>query len=209
MQSLRLSGHSVNLILIADEKLQSDFPVVRRFPVRLEVLCAASDYFNCILRRDIEQFSEKRVPEKFISDVSAEILEIILDFIYTGLADITMHVVSDVYTTADFFTLPELVNVCQRFLSENCIDNELGIIPGEVHCKISDLIEHFNDQFLEALLEKFRKQSTFLFKEVWIRRGSVEFIKHIKEHGFYINGHLIGGRPLLELSKQVRPNWLL
>lgn len=80
------------------------------FKVHLEILCASSEYFDSIIRRDSD--FEDIVTLHNMSPVT---FQAILDYLYTGYVKITPFNVVDIYVAADFLILNSLLDRCRAF----------------------------------------------------------------------------------------------
>ncbi|XP_068186327.1 kelch-like protein 10 [Antennarius striatus] len=63
-----------------------------------------------------------------VPDVSAEVMEVIIDFAYSGSVSVTEDNVRDLLIAADFLDIPDIVEACNNFLEENLTpDNCIGV----------------------------------------------------------------------------------
>uniref|UniRef100_A0A3B4AF81 BTB domain-containing protein n=1 Tax=Periophthalmus magnuspinnatus TaxID=409849 RepID=A0A3B4AF81_9GOBI len=93
-----------------------------RFPVHKLVLCHCSSYFKAL-------FTHWSSPDRrvfHISNVSADIMKVILDYCYTGLVHITEENLLELFTSADHFDVSGITRVCCRVMKEhlspgNCV----------------------------------------------------------------------------------------
>ncbi|XP_055007765.1 actin-binding protein IPP isoform X2 [Boleophthalmus pectinirostris] len=93
------------------------------FRVHRLVLAASSPYFSALFSGGMRE-SEKE--EVRIHGVEREVFEILLDFIYTGLINITVENVQELMVAADMLQLTEVVSICGEFLKShmdpsNCV----------------------------------------------------------------------------------------
>lgn len=80
------------------------------FNVHLEILCASSEYFDRIIRRDSD-FEDVVT----LHNMTPETFRIILDYLYTGCVEINSSNIVDIYIAADFLILSLLLDRCRAF----------------------------------------------------------------------------------------------
>lgn len=83
------------------------------FNVHLEILCASSEYFDSVIRRDLD-FKDT----VSLHNMTPSTFQIILDYLYTGIVDINSSNVVDIYIAADFLILNSLLDRCRRFFCD-------------------------------------------------------------------------------------------
>ena len=89
------------------------------------VLAAGSAYFNAMFTSGLVEEQQDSVE---IHSVSAKILSILVDFIYTGNVDITQDNVQELFAAADMLELEEVVSGCIAYLEQQLhYSNALGI----------------------------------------------------------------------------------
>eukprot|EP00123_Amoebidium_parasiticum_P019955 comp39010_c0_seq1/m.47367 comp39010_c0_seq1/g.47367 ORF comp39010_c0_seq1/g.47367 comp39010_c0_seq1/m.47367 type:complete len:452 (-) comp39010_c0_seq1:35-1390(-) len=81
----------------------------KRFPAHRQILGACSDYWRGLL---CGQFREAHQSEIKIEDVSADVLEEVLRFVYCGHVQLTADILVDVIMAAKQFQLDELRDYC-------------------------------------------------------------------------------------------------
>lgn len=97
----------------------------REFKVHRNILANSCDYFNAMFTGGLKESTQKIIK---ITDVTPEIFEAILKFIYSGeFPDDLAPIAKDLLIAADKYNLPPLVTTCEYKLSqdvnlENCID---------------------------------------------------------------------------------------
>uniref|UniRef100_D3TND1 Kelch-like protein diablo n=1 Tax=Glossina morsitans morsitans TaxID=37546 RepID=D3TND1_GLOMM len=92
------------------------------------VLSAASAYFEAMFRPELglNEVNQKTV---ILHTIDGEILNILLDFIYTGRCEITQTNVQELLAAADMLQLHEVVDGCCEFLCRELhASNALGIL---------------------------------------------------------------------------------
>lgn len=77
------------------------------------ILAASSDYFQAMFTGEL---SEKNKDKIVLHGISAEIFEIILEFIYSGLVHINQNNVQEIFFAGDMLGLSDLVDSCTKFL---------------------------------------------------------------------------------------------
>lgn len=130
-----------NLNLLRENSQFCDVEIIAgnvRFSAHRAVLSAASEYFEAMFRPDFG-LCENKQKSVIIHTIDAEILNNLLDFIYTGKIDISQSNVQELLAAADMLQLHEVVDGCCEFLRcELHVTNALGILRfAEAHnCKI-------------------------------------------------------------------------
>ncbi|VDK45030.1 unnamed protein product [Taenia asiatica] len=83
------------------------------FNVHLEILCASSEYFDNIIRRD-------SVIDDVVSlhNITPSTFSTLLDYLYTGRMELNLSNVTDVYVAADFLILNSVLDHCRKVLCE-------------------------------------------------------------------------------------------
>ncbi|KAK2583482.1 hypothetical protein KPH14_009450 [Odynerus spinipes] len=103
------------------------------------VLAAGSAYFNAMFTGGLVEEQQELVE---IHSISANILSLLIDFIYTGNVDITEDNVQELFAAADMLELDEVVSGCITYLQQQLhYSNALGIYRfAEAHNRL-DLLE--------------------------------------------------------------------
>ncbi len=117
LNSQRLEGKHCDVTLIHGSQ---------RFPIHTGVLCAASDYFVSLLDGSFSESKQNDV-DVTASFPSAEALETVLQYIYTGKLDIQENNFEDLLESVHFLMLGDAVKLIAEYLAdslvlENCID---------------------------------------------------------------------------------------
>ncbi|XP_036410565.1 actin-binding protein IPP [Megalops cyprinoides] len=110
-------------------RLRTDFCDVqlrvggRVFSVHRLVLAASSPYFSALFSGGMSEVNKEEVQ---ILGVEAEVFEMLLEFIYTGMIDVTVDNVQELIVAADMLQLNEVVTICCEFLKAqmdpcNCV----------------------------------------------------------------------------------------
>ncbi|XP_071856065.1 actin-binding protein IPP [Bombus fervidus] len=103
------------------------------------VLAAGSAYFNAMFTGGLVEEQQELVE---IHSISANILSLLVDFIYSGNVDITQDNVQELFAAADMLELDEVVFGCITYLKQQLhYSNALGIYRfAEAHNRL-DLLE--------------------------------------------------------------------
>ncbi|KAM9324434.1 kelch-like protein 10 [Gastrophryne carolinensis] len=132
------------------------------------VLCECSPYFRALLRSMYNPFEKKyRIP-----DITADIMDQILQYAYTGSVPITTGNVQSLFIAADQFNILGIIGLCSEFLIdhlsvENCIGLHkfLGYFfyPDLQHKVFMFILQNFNSiashsaEFLELSVLELQK----------------------------------------------------
>ncbi|KAM3866016.1 actin-binding protein IPP [Diretmus argenteus] len=154
-QALLTSDRYARLILAQMNKMRlcTDFCDVglrvgcRVFRVHRLVLAASSPYFSALFSGGMREVDEEEVQ---IQGVEAEVFEILLDFIYTGLINVTVENVQELMVAADMLQLSEVVSICGEFLKghmdpSNCV----GIFQFLEQIACMDMLE-FTENYIHV-----------------------------------------------------------
>ncbi|XP_048845793.1 actin-binding protein IPP isoform X2 [Brienomyrus brachyistius] len=145
-------------------RLRADFCDVqlqvggRLFSVHRLVLAASSPYFAALFAGGMSEVDKKEVR---ILGVEADVFEILLDFIYTGMIDLNVDSVQELIVAADMLQLSEVVSICCEFLkSQMDPSNCIGIYQFLEQIACLDMLEFTENyicvHFLEVcVLEEF------------------------------------------------------
>ncbi|XP_044755911.1 actin-binding protein IPP [Coccinella septempunctata] len=104
LNSMRINGKCCDLEIIAGKK---------SFKVHKAILAASSPYFQAMFTGEL---SEKNKNEIELHGISAEIFEVLLEFIYSGSVHINQNNVQDVFFAGDMLGLTDIVESCTKFL---------------------------------------------------------------------------------------------
>ena len=132
----------------------------KKFPIHKVILAANSDYFRSLFANES---NESRACDIEVSGVDLDVMNLILEYVYTRKVEITMENVFNVLPVADLFHLDGLTRACCALLiSELRPNNCIGIMKyGEKSGK-SDLAETAR----KYVLDNFQQVAT----------GSKEFL---------------------------------
>ncbi|XP_053104084.1 actin-binding protein IPP isoform X2 [Hemicordylus capensis] len=129
------------------------------FKVHRLVLAASSPYFAALFAGGMKESSKDVVR---ILGVEADIFQILLDFIYTGIISIGENNVQELIVAADMFQLTEVVDLCCEFLKgqidpTNCI----GLFQFSEQIACLDLLE-FTENYIHAHFLDIQNGEEFL-----------------------------------------------
>ncbi|KAK0160479.1 hypothetical protein PV328_007887 [Microctonus aethiopoides] len=164
-----------------DQRLKNQFSDVglvageRIIRAHRSVLAAGSAYFNAMFTGGLVEEQQELVE---IHAISANILTMLVDFIYTGNVDITQDNVQELFAAADMLELDEVVSGCIAYLQQQLHNtNALGIYRfAEAHNRL-DLMETAL-RFIEVNFPQVSQEEEFLDlpKEYLVHFLSSEYI---------------------------------
>ncbi|KAM9340226.1 kelch-like protein 10 [Symphorus nematophorus] len=191
---LRLEGHFCDAVIKVKDV---------EFPVHKVILCKCSPYFRAL-------FIHWSTPDKKVFEIpglSPDMMQLIIEFAYTGFLSITERNVQELLMAADQLNVMDVVQACCDFLAEQlCPENCIGIWQFTNICISSELqrkaynyiIDHFEEvvsceefqqlsaEDLTGILKRddlnVRKEST-VFEAIlhWITHAPEERKRHITE----------------------------
>ncbi|XP_035018046.1 kelch-like protein 10 [Hippoglossus stenolepis] len=135
---LRLVGQFCDAILQVEDI---------QFPIHRIILCDCSTYFQALF---VHQITTDKVFH--ITLVSPDIMQIIIEFAYTGSVTVTKDNVHDLMVAAEMLNIIGIIQACSNFISEHlCLQNCISIWQftdicpsSELRCKAFHYImEHF------------------------------------------------------------------
>ncbi|XP_062250370.1 kelch-like protein 10 [Platichthys flesus] len=135
---LRLAGQFCDAILQVEDI---------QFPIHRIILCDCSTYFQALF---VHQITTDKVFH--ITLMSPDIMQIIIEFAYTGSVTVTKDNVHELMVAAEMLNILGIIQACSNFISEHlCLQNCIGIwqftdiCPSpELRCKAFHYImEHF------------------------------------------------------------------
>ena len=89
----------------------------KEFQAHKNILSASSPYFKTMFGSDFREKNQNTITMD--QSISAEVLELILDVIYTCKVPLTTDNVIDVVMAADFLEMDKVVHLCDHFLHDN------------------------------------------------------------------------------------------
>ncbi|XP_076675062.1 actin-binding protein IPP isoform X1 [Andrena cerasifolii] len=173
------------------------------------VLAAGSAYFNAMFTGGLVEEQQELIE---IHSVSANILPLLVDFIYTGYVDITQDNVQELFAAADMLELDEVVSGCIVYLKQQLhYSNALGIYRfAEAHNRLNlletalrfihvnfpqvSLEEEFLDLPKEHLVNFLSSDYIHIDTEFQVFQAAYNWITHDipsrRCHVFEILGHI-------------------
>ncbi|KAK2893971.1 hypothetical protein Q8A73_016455 [Channa argus] len=165
------------------------------FQIHKVVLCNCSPYFrvlfNCCSTEDRKVFH--------VSNLSPHMMELIIQFAYTGSVMVTEDNVQELLLAADMLNVVDIVQTCSNFLSEKlCPENCVGIwqvtniclCPELQHRAYSYIMHHFREVvFHEEFLQLSVQELTDILKrddlgvknESTVLEAILRWISHLPE----------------------------
>ena len=104
--------------LLKDNRF-SDVKIVvdkKKFFVHKGILAARSRYFPAMFESNMKEAEEVEIR---ITNISANILQEVLRFIYTGKIDVEMTMITDLLIVADMYGLDGLSAICEEAIMSN------------------------------------------------------------------------------------------
>ncbi|XP_046429029.1 actin-binding protein IPP [Neodiprion fabricii] len=139
------------------------------------VLAAGSAYFNAMFTGGLVEEQQELVE---IHSISAKILSLLIDFVYTGNVEITQDNVQELFAAADMLELDEVVSGCITYLQQQLhSSNALGIYRfAEAHNTPNLLMTAL--RFIEINFPQVSQEEEFLDlpKEQIVKLISSEYI---------------------------------
>ncbi|XP_072366926.1 actin-binding protein IPP isoform X3 [Scyliorhinus torazame] len=129
------------------------------FSVHKLILAASSPYFAVLFAGGMQEASKDLIQ---IHGIEAETFRLLLEFIYTGIIDVSIKNVQEVILAADMLQLTEIVNMCSDFLKgqvdpSNCV----GIYQFAEQIACHDLIE-FTESYIYVHFLEVCKTEEFM-----------------------------------------------
>ncbi|KAL7060504.1 hypothetical protein AAHC03_09912 [Spirometra sp. Aus1] len=163
----------------------------REFPAHRVVLAASSDYFDAMFSSGMAESAQLEVELK---SVSPDVMEALLDFMYTGQVRVSMENVQDLLPAASLVQMEGVKTVCSAFLfGEVDASNVLGIRRfAELHScteleaftknyaahNFESVIEHEEFLFLtaEELIELLSREDLHVSSEETAYRATIRWV---------------------------------
>jgi hypothetical protein len=130
----------------------------RQFPAHKNVLAASSDYFMAMFSGHMALASNAVT----VHEISADAMELLLDYIYTGALVITEENVEDIFCGSCLLLLNSVTQVCCRFIQERLtLANCWGIrsLADKFDCR--DMLNKVT-RFIEESFKKVVEAEEFL-----------------------------------------------
>ncbi|KAM6974292.1 kelch-like protein 10 [Tautogolabrus adspersus] len=189
---LRLEGEFCDAVIKVEDA---------EFQIHKVILCNCSSYFRALFKR-------WSTPDKSVYDIpglSPDMMQLIIEFAYTGSVLITEENVQELLLAADQFNVMDIVKTCCDFLGEQlCLENCIGIwqftkivFSLELQQKVYHyIIDHFEDivsceEFLqlsvEELVEFLERDNLNVRNERSVFEAVIHWIGHRPEER---DGHI-------------------
>ncbi|XP_004070356.1 kelch-like protein 7 [Oryzias latipes] len=125
MNSFRKEGRLCDVTLVVQGN---------RFSAHRGILAAASHFFHLLFSTSMV---ESRTHEVELRDVSPDILQLVIGFIYTAQVSVDNQNVEALLYAADFFQIDPIKNVCVEFIKRqidatNCLD--VAVLADRANC---------------------------------------------------------------------------
>ncbi|KAH7640173.1 actin-binding protein ipp-like protein [Dermatophagoides farinae] len=192
-----LKDMSLNKMTLALNQYRKDL-MFCDFELRIlsKILASASPYFETLFRNSgcfIEN-SNNYVDIKEVDN--PEIMETVLNYIYTGDIEIDSHNVQEIVHVSSILQLTDLINYCAKFLEHNlqtfncigilCFSDSYGLssLCFEAKCFIENNFAEIikEDEFFELpanLFKSFLKSENLsIISEYQVLMGTIEWILH-------------------------------
>src|SRR5437762_885610 len=116
------------------------------------ILAARSEVFDKLLYNGMKESYEKQIS---FPDINSAVMEIILEYIYTGLIkeeSLTKDNIVEAFYAADYFLLQDLQNIIIKTVKNNLEKNHAENYSPELLSKIADTMPLSDDNILLNLL---------------------------------------------------------
>ena len=147
--------------LLKDSRF-SDIKIVvgtQTFSAHKCILAAQSHYFAAMFESNMKEVKEDEV---HITDISANIMEEILRFIYTGKISVEQTRMTDLLIVADMYGLDELITICEEeIISNMSLENIENILTVTDRLSNTAKLKHSAIQFLTMNAKKLSGNDSF------------------------------------------------
>lgn len=127
--------------------------------VHKAMLTAASDYFRVMFMGNMKESNENVVDLK---GITANSLQQIIDFIYTGELELSFHNLTEILNAASHLQVQGALKLCCDYLKSKLnFDNAEDILHIADVYSLTEITDHFDEQIL-AEFEIFCQSDTFL-----------------------------------------------
>ncbi|CAG5135227.1 unnamed protein product [Candidula unifasciata] len=131
----------------------------RRFQAHKNVLAACSPFFKAMFFSGMEEQSRSEIE---LHDISSDVFNIIISFMYTGLVRVDINTCQDLLSVADMLGVDDIVEICSEFLLEHMSpQNCVGIyVFADAHNLVS--VKQQAELYLEKNFLQACKEEEFL-----------------------------------------------
>ena len=181
------------------------------------VLAACSPYFYAMFNGELIESKQRAV---HLKDVQKEVLDLLINFAYTGNLDVSVENVQSVLSLASQINFPEVREICCKFLemqldSSNCLDIRSFAESNGCRRFVEDVdkfvIEHFSDVAQQEdfhimphslLLKCLASDDLAINNEKKVYEAAMKWVKHdLQGRGYLLTSLLQHIRlPLLPVS---------
>lgn len=161
----------------------------RNFSIHKCVVAAASAFFQKLFSSKMKESYESKVN---ISNVSAEIMEVILDFIYTSVLNISDDNVYDLLCAADYFQMQSIKDFCSFYLKESTSDDNWHVVWKFAKLYSMEVLVMNTELYITANFSKILQRSEYkqlsvdLFLDFLSLRSNVKEIDIFNSVMFWI-----------------------
>ncbi|XP_005178195.2 kelch-like protein 28 [Musca domestica] len=167
-----------------------------RISAHRNILAAASPYFMAMFSG---HFPESDQPEIYLPEIDTQCLQLVVEFIYTGLVDISDDYVQQLMQTASFLQLDHLSDMCGEHMGElldpeNCLgfkhfaekqNNQilLEMAKDYIITHFQDVVqcEEFYEMSYEELVPILSNNELFMHSDDTILQGIVRWAEYMPE----------------------------
>ena len=152
-----------------------DFTVAtetRRFPVHKCVIGVASEFFKKTITTEMKEKYENFVT---VHNVSAETMEMVLNYIYGEYVSITNQNIDDLFAASDYLQIFTLNSACVEYISDTKIDKE-NYLAFWIFAK-----ENYIQDMLQRCYSFVKKECFTIFRQELFLSIPIEHLENILE----------------------------
>ncbi|XP_068195367.1 kelch-like protein 10 [Antennarius striatus] len=156
------------------------------------IMRSCSPYFQALFYQHAGGRTYFTVP-----DMLAEVMKVIIDFVYSGSVSVTEDNVKQLLRASDFLDMPDIIEACNNFLEENLSpENCIGVrrftisrpeVQHKAHFLLMNRFEEvaFSEEFLELSLQELTEilnsDELNVNEEKTVYEAAVRWINHAPE----------------------------